>query len=79
MTTKLKKSIFIACLSLVLFLLINQTVQAAIVNPVIGELGTSEGTEDGSKFINYAVYLWRVSINLGALAVIAFFLWGSFG
>lgn len=52
--------------------------QAAIVNPVIGDLGTDEGAADGSKFINYTVYLWRVSINLGALAVIVFFLWGAF-
>ena len=51
--------------------------QAAISNPVVGELGTNEGAEDGSKFINYVVYLWKVSINLGALAVIAYFIWGA--
>lgn len=53
-------------------------IQAIIENPVVGDLGTSEGTEDGSKFINYTVYLWRTSINLGALAVIVFFVWGAF-
>jgi len=53
------------------------SVQAAITNPVVGDLGTSEGTEDGSKFINYVVYLWKVSMNLGALAVIVYFIWGA--
>ncbi len=63
---------------MLVFLFFAQTSQAAIVNPVIGDLGTSTGTEDGSKFINYAVYLWKVSVNLGALAVIVFFIWGAF-
>lgn len=72
------KIIIASLFSLVIFLTLITNAQAAIVNPVIGDLGTSEGTEDGSKFINYAVYLWKVSINLGALAVIAFFIWGAF-
>lgn len=64
--------------SLALFLIFATNSYAAVTNPVIGNLGTNEGTEDGSKFTNYAVYLWKVSINLGALAVIGFFLWGAF-
>ena len=79
MKFKLNKKFAIATLfSLFIFLLVSSAAQAAITNPVIGELGTSEGTEDGSKFINYTVYLWKVSINLGALAVIGFFIWGAF-
>ncbi len=79
MTLKnLKTLLLISLFSLGLFLLIAPESQAAIVNPVIGELGTNEGAADGSKFINYTVYLWRTSINLGALAVIAFFIWGAF-
>ncbi len=79
MKLKLNKQIVLTTLaSLVIFLTLAANSQAAITNPVIGDLGTSEGVEDGSKFVSYAVYLWKVSINLGALAVIAFFLWGAF-
>jgi hypothetical protein len=79
MKLKLNKKIILASfLSLFIFLIFTTTSHAAVTNPVIGDLGTSEGTEDGSKFINYTVYLWKVSINLGALAVIVFFLWGAF-
>lgn len=63
-----------------LTLLLRQTdVSADISNPVIGDLGTSEDTSSGSKFITYAVYLWRASITIGSLAVILFFLLGAFG
>lgn len=72
-----KKTLLASLFSLTIFLLLISSAQAAITNPVIGDLGTSEGTEDGSKFINYVVYLWRVSINLGALAVIVYFIWGA--
>lgn len=61
-----------------LFLLAQNKVQAAISNPAIGDLGTTEGAADGSKFISYTVYLWRVAINIGALAVIFFFILGAF-
>ena len=75
---KLNRNTILASLfSLGFFFLMFTNAQAAITNPVAGELGTSEGAEDGSKFINYVVYLWKVSINLGALAVIVFFLWGA--
>lgn len=78
MKFKLNKKIFLATLfSLFIFFAFVRTSQAAISNPVIGELGTSEGAEDGSKFISYTVYLWKVSINLGALAVLFFFIWGA--
>lgn len=73
-----KKTILATVLSLFLISLLATTAHAAVTNPVIGDLGTSEGTEDGSKFIKYTVYLWKVSVNLGALAVIAFFIWGAF-
>lgn len=72
-----KKNVFASLLSLSIFFLLTTSAQAAITNPVVGDLGTSEGAEDGSKFINYVVYLWKVSINLGALAVIAYFIWGA--
>lgn len=79
MKLKLNKKIFLATLlSFFVFFVLTTTSHAAITNPVIGDLGTNEGTEDGSKFVNYAVYLWKVSINLGALTVIAFFLMGAF-
>lgn len=72
-----KKTIFASLMSLSIFFLMISTAQAAISNPVIGDLGTNEGAEDGSKFINYVVYLWKVSMNLGALAVIVYFIWGA--
>lgn len=59
-------------------LMFSQPVQAAITNPVIGTMGTAEGTQDGSKFITYMVGLWRVVINLAALVVVAFFILGAF-
>lgn len=76
--TNYKALVFFIALVLGFSLFFSPPAQAAIVNPVIGDLGTEEGTADGSKFINYAVYLWRVSINMGALIVIAFFIWGAF-
>lgn len=72
-----KKTILASLLSLSIFFLMISSAQAAITNPVIGDLGANEGTEDGSKFINYVVYLWKVSMNLGALAVIVYFIWGA--
>jgi len=78
MINKIKTLILISFFLLGTSLLVSPEAQAAIVNPVIGELGTNEGAADGSKFINYTVYLWRTSINLGALVVIAFFIWGAF-
>jgi len=59
---------------------LNASVSAAITNPVIGEMGR-EGSDvsSGSRFIEYAVYLWRASITIGSLAVILFFLLGAFG
>lgn len=73
-----RKTILTTAFSLLLILLLSSTVQAAVTNPVIGNLGTNAGAEDGSKFIGYTVYLWKVSVNLGALAVIAYFIWGAF-
>ncbi len=59
-----------------------QTVFAAngggITNPVIGNLGQNEGISDGSKLTEYLVYIWQVAINLGAIVVIVFFIWGAF-
>lgn len=73
-----QKTILSLLLTVFLLVLFAQQAQAAIVNPVIGNLGTNDGASDGSKFINYTVYLWRTSISLGALAVIVFFIWGAF-
>ena len=60
------------------WLAVVKPVYAAIENPVVGDLGTSEGAADGSKFVNYVVYLWRASMILGALAVIIYFILGAF-
>ena len=75
---KSKTILFLIIFLLTLSFILVPEAKAVIENPVIGNLGTSSGTADGSKFVNYAVYLWKVSINLGALAVIAFFLMGAF-
>ncbi len=60
-----------------------QTVLAAdegggITNPVIGNLGKNEGISDGSKLTEYLVYFWQIAINVGAIVVIVFFIWGAF-
>lgn len=78
MFKKNQKTIFNLLLAASLMFLFVKQAQAAIVNPVVGNLGTNDGAADGSKFINYTVYLWRTSISLGALAVIVFFVWGAF-
>lgn len=76
---KLNKNIvFVILLFSVIFLALASNSYAAVTNPVVGALGTNTGAADGSKFINYTVYLWKVSMNLGALAVIAYFIWGAF-
>lgn len=72
-----KNTIFASLLSLAIFLFFVSNASAAIENPVVGDLGKNEGAADGSKFINYVVYLWKVSINLGALAVVVYFIWGA--
>lgn len=74
------KTIFISLLVFTALLVAFGTEPAAaqIKNPVIGELGQPEDVASGSKFIGYAVYLWRTSISLGALAVILYFIWGAF-
>ena len=65
-----------------LFFLLTPSVLAqtqGITNPVIGDLGTNDpSVSSGGGFIQYTVYLWRASITLGSLAVIAFFLLGAF-
>lgn len=53
--------------------------RAQINNPVIGDLGQNDpSVPSGGKFIQYTVYLWRASITIGSLAVIAYFLLGAF-
>jgi len=58
-------------------LILSTDTRAAVENPVIGSLGTSENVENGGKFIEYVVYLWRAAITLGGLAVILFFVLGA--
>jgi hypothetical protein len=72
-----QKFLFSSLFIVLEFLLIHPQVQAIVTNPAAGSLGESSGAEDGSKFVSYVVYLWKVSINLGALAVIAFFIFGA--
>jgi hypothetical protein len=72
----MKKLLFTAPLAY--FFFATQKVQAAISNPVIGQLGTSENTAGGGKFLTYVVTLWRTAINLAALVVLVFFVVGAF-
>jgi hypothetical protein len=66
-------------LLLLSFIVQPQIVQAQINNPVTGDLGQHDATvTSGGKFIEYTVYLWRASITIGSLAVIAYFLMGAF-
>ena len=56
---------------------------AAINNPVLSEeiggtADSSEAASDGSVFVTYLVSLWETMINLGALAVLLYFVWGAF-
>lgn len=52
--------------------------QAAITNPVIGNLGNNpEQAKTGATFLTYFVTLWRAGINIGALLVLLYFAWGS--
>ena len=44
-------------------------------NPVIGNLGNDPaGAKSGALFISYAVQLWRVVINIGALIVLVYYI-----
>lgn len=56
---------------------------AAINNPVLAEeLGgtadSSEAASDGTVFLSYLVSLWETFINIGALLVLFYFVWGAF-
>jgi len=76
---KLTKRIFVSSfLAALMLIIIKVPAMAAIENPVIGALGESAGADDGSKFVEYMVYLWKVAINLGALTVIVFFLLAAY-
>ena len=78
LNTSKKKLSQIALMVTAFFAFAQNKVQAVIENSATGQLGTNEGAADGSKFINYAVSLWRVVISLGALAVLGYFLIGAF-
>ncbi len=63
--------------------LFSQTTQvsAQISNPAIKELGSADNVtaaESGSLFAGYFVSLWSSVISLGAVAVLIYFVWGSF-
>jgi len=50
-----------------------------LTNPVTGNLGSdSTGALSGSLFLNYAVKMWRTAINLGALAVLLFYVLAAY-
>ena len=60
------------------FLSLPTLAQAAITNPVIGNLGNNpEQAKTGATFLTYFVTLWRAGINIGALIVLIYFAWGS--
>ncbi len=60
------------------FLSLPSLAQAAITNPVVGTLGNNaEQAKSGATFLNYFVLLWRAGINIGALMVLIYFIWGS--
>jgi len=49
-----------------------------IINPVIGNLGSSpDAANSGSIVLGYFIIIWKTIINLGAMLVIVYFLWGS--
>lgn len=46
-----------------------------LINPVIGRLGDKpEDAQSGALFIEYAIRMWRMAINIGALIVLAFYI-----
>ncbi len=60
------------------FLSLPSLAQAAITNPVIGTLGNNAAqAKTGATFLNYFITIWRAGINIGALMVLVYFIWGS--
>jgi len=54
-----------------------------IRNPVIGDLGGNTETsqteaQDGTLFLRQFINLWRNAINVGAILLIVYYLWGGF-
>lgn len=81
MHSLVKKSIASLTLSAQLLVSLSQQALAQIENPVIGDLGSAENiteAESGSLFTQYFVSLWSSVISLGAVAVLIYFIWGSF-
>jgi hypothetical protein len=58
--------------------LITKPIQASngrLFNPVIGRLGDDpDAASTGNLFLTYAIHLWRIAINIGALIVLAFYI-----
>lgn len=54
-------------------------VQERLTNPVIGRWGQStSGSESSNVFLSYAVSMWRVAINLGALIVLLYYVLAAY-
>ncbi|MEX0896301.1 MAG: hypothetical protein WDZ94_05235 [Patescibacteria group bacterium] len=51
---------------------------AQLTNPVTGDFGSdTTGAQEGTLFTNYFVMIWNTIITVGALLVLAYFLWGA--
>jgi NADH:ubiquinone oxidoreductase subunit 6 (subunit J) len=63
-----------------MFVLSSSIAAADLENPVIGNLGknTSSAATSGAIFVLYFVHIWNVVIQVGAIAVIVYFVWGAF-
>ena len=53
-----------------------------INNPVVGNLGgntpeSREAAQDGTLFLRQFVNLWKNAINIGAILLIIFYIWGG--
>ncbi len=52
--------------------------QSQLTNPAIGALGDDPtAAETGTLFIDYAIRMWRAAIYVGALIVLAYYVWAG--
>ncbi|MDQ5950950.1 MAG: hypothetical protein QG639_227 [Patescibacteria group bacterium] len=53
------------------------TAFAQITNPPIGQWGQTDGAAGGGLFARYFITMWNAVISIGAIAVLAYFIWGA--
>lgn len=56
---------------------ITLTAHAQITNPSIGEWGQINGAAGGGLFARYFITMWNAVISIGAILVLAYFIWGA--